>query len=146
MIIDRKLIASIFILIATILGIIFFLEIEFPIGLDGYFKASYYRQFGPLAICVELLLAGIYMLIKHAKSNFALALFGFTAMFDPVFNLLNLFTSLVPLYATIIFICCGIPALWLAFTNTYKLGRISPIAAISSFLFSISVEFFFTYM
>ena len=54
----RKYIALIFMLIALVLGIIFFLDIRFPTGLEHYFKASYYNQFGPIAICIELLIAG----------------------------------------------------------------------------------------
>jgi len=127
------------------LGIIFFYKISFPNGLEGYFKGEYYNQLGPLAISIELLIAGIYLFIKHSKANFTLALYGFTALLDPIFNLTGLFTSLVPLYATILFIFCAVIALWLAFSNTFKMGRVSLFGALSSFILGNAVELFFNY-
>jgi hypothetical protein len=140
---NRKIFAIILIIVAFVFGVKFFLEVEFPIGLEAYFKREYYGQFGPLAICIELLIAGIYLFVKHSKTNFTLALFGFTAILDPIFNLIGLFSSMVPLYATIIFVCCALLSLWLAFTDTFKLGRISFIGALISFILSNAVELFF---
>jgi hypothetical protein len=142
----RKIAASILILIALIFGIIFCLKIELSYHIEAYFKKEYYTQFGPLSISIELLIAGIYLFIKHAKTNFALALFGFTALLDPFFNLIGLFTSNVSIYAMVVFVCCGGFALWLAFTNTYKLGRISFIGAIVSFIIGTGIELFFNYL
>ena len=142
----RKILASIFILVPVVLGIIFFLEISFPIGLDAYFKSGFYNQFGPLAICVELLIAGLYLFIKHRKANFILALFAFTALLDPLFSTVGLFSSQVPVYAMIIFVCSALIALWLAFSNTFNLGRISFLGAFVSFLLGTAVELFFNYM
>ena len=142
----RKTIAAIFLLIALIFGIIFYQNLSIPSTLEGYFQSSYYNQLGPLTICVELLIAGIYLFIKHSKANFTLALFAFTAILDPVFNALGLFDSQIPLYATLIFIACALLALWLAFTNAFGLGRISFIGALGSFLLGTAVELFFNYM
>ena len=142
----RKIIASIFILIALIFGFIFCLKIELSYHIEAYFKKENYTQFGPLSISIELLIAGIYLFVKHAKTNFALALFGFTALLDLFFNLTGLFTNNTSIYAIMIFTCCGIFALWLAFTNTYKLGRISFLGAIVSFIIGTGVELFFNYL
>ncbi len=142
----RNLIAFLFIVIAVVLGTLFFLKINFPKGLEGYFKPDYYNQFGPLAICIELLIAGIYLFKKHSKTNFALALFGFTAILDPVFNLTGLFTSLVPTYATILFVVMALVALWLSFSNTFQMGRISLRAALLSFAMGTAIELFFNYL
>ncbi|CAN0570574.1 unnamed protein product, partial [Ectocarpus sp. 12 AP-2014] len=71
----RKGIALIFTIIALVLGVVFYLKIEYPENFIGYFKKSYYGQFGPLAIYLELLVAAIYIFVGHKKSNFALALF-----------------------------------------------------------------------
>jgi hypothetical protein len=142
----RKIIALLFIILALILSVIFYLEIQFPKGLEAYFKKEYYSQFGPLAISIELLIAGIYLFNKHAKVNFTLALFGFTALLDVVFNLLGLFTSMIPVYATVLFICCALLSLWLAFTDTFNLGRISFIGAVLSFILGNAVELFFNYL
>ncbi len=141
----RKIIALVFIILALVLGVIFYLDIDFPIGLEAYFKKEYYNQFGPLAICVELLIAGIYLFKQHANVNFTLALFGFTALLDPIFNSIGLFSSMVPLYATALFVCCALLSLWLAFSDTFKLGRISLIGAFASFILGNAVELFFNY-
>lgn len=140
---NRKILSISFIIIALIFGTIFFLDIKFPIGLEDYFTKDYYMQFGPLAISIELLIAGIYLFMKHTKANFTLALFGFTALLDPIFNLIGLFSSLVPLYATIIFIPCALVSLWLAFTDSFRLGRISFIWAFASFILGNAIELFF---
>ena len=142
----RKIIALLFIILALILSVIFYLEIQFPKGLEAYFKKEYYSQFGPLAISVELLIAGVYLFNRHAKVNFTLALFGFTALLDIVFNLLGLFTSLMPVYANVLFSCCALLSLWLAFTDTFNLGRISFIGAVLSFILGNAVELFFNYL
>ncbi len=142
----RKIIGLVFIILALVLGFIFFSNISFPKGLEAYFKTEYYSQFGPLAISIELLIAGIYLFIKHSKANFTLALFGFTALLDPIFNLTGLFTSIVPFYATVLFVCCAIIALWLAFSNTFKMGRISLLGALVSFILGNAVELFFNYL
>jgi len=141
----RKILASIFIILALILGVVFFLDIEFPIGLKAYFKKEYYNQFGPLAISIELLIAGIYLFIKDDKTNFALALFGFTVLLDSFFTLFGLFSSMIPIYAMVLFSCCAILALWLAFSDTFKLGRISFIGALISFILGNVIELFFNY-
>ena len=141
----RKVIAFVFIGIALVLGITFFLAIKFPIGIEGYFNLDFYNQFGPLAISVELLIAGIYLFFRHPKTNFTLALFAFTALLDPIFDFFGLFTSLVPVYATVLFISCAILSLWLAFTNTFNLGRISFLGALISFLLGNAIELFFNY-
>ena len=136
----QKIPATTFILIALWLGFDFY---EDPVGLGGYFEKDYFNQFGPLAICVELLVAGIHLFRNHSKANFTLALFGFTALLDPVFNALGLFTTNVPVYGTMLFIFCAIPALWIAFTNTFDLGRISWPKAAGSFALGVVVELFF---
>lgn len=141
----RKIIALVFIALSLVLGIIFFLDIEFPIGLADYFKRDYYNQFGPLAISIELLIAGSYLFVKHSKTNFTLALFGFTALLDPIFNILGLFSSNLPLYGTIIFVCCALLSLWIAFSNAFNLGRISFIATLARFLLGNMIELFFNY-
>ena len=142
----RKILALLFIILALILSVIFYLEIQFPKGLEAYFKKEYYSQFGPLAISLELLIAGVYLFNRHAKVNFTLALFGFTALLDVVFNLLGLFTSLMPVYANVLFSCCALLSLWLAFTDTFNLGRISFIGAVLSFILGNAVELFFNYL
>jgi len=142
----RKQIAVVFMLLAVVLATIFYFRVEFPQDLAGLFKKDYYGQFGPIAIAIELLVAGYYLFTRHEKANFTLALFGFTAVLDPFFNLVGLFPSQVPVYATVLFVICAVFSLWLAFTNTFKLGRISFWSALWSFLVGNAIELFFNYL
>lgn len=141
----RKLISLLLLLVGVVLSFVFILRIEFPQGFEAYFKREYYNQFGPLAISVELLIAGYYFFIGHKKTNFALALFAFTALLDPLFNQLGLFDSIVPLFGTIILSICGLLCIWLAFANPFKLKRLSRLVAILSLALGIFVELFFNY-
>lgn len=141
----RKIISLLLLIVGVTLSIAFILKIEFPQGFEAYFKREYYNQFGPLAISIELLIASYYLFIEHKKTNFALALFGFTALLDPLFNKIGLFNSIVPLYGTIILSICGILCLWFAFANTFKLKRLSNLTALSSIILSVFVELFFNY-
>lgn len=142
----RKTVSLVLMLIALVISIAFLLKIAFPQGFETYFRREYYNQFGPLAIGIELLIASYYLLIGHEKTNFALALFGFTALLDPFFDQIGLFESIVPLYGTIILSICALFCLWLAFKNSFKLKRISFIAAFASFILGSFVELFFNYL
>lgn len=141
----RKLISVLLLIVGVALSIAFILKIDFPQGLEGYFKRAYYNQFGPLVLSVELLIAGYYLFIGHKKTNFTLALFGFTALLDPIFNQMGLFNSIVPLYGTVILSVCALVCLWLAFKNTFKLKPLSPFTAILSAILGVVVELFFNY-
>ncbi|WP_073181213.1 hypothetical protein [Flagellimonas flava] len=132
--------------IAIVLGVLYYLSIQVPETFEGYFRREYYSQFGPLAISIELLVAGYYVFNKHSKANFSLALFGFTAILDPIFNLAGLFTSMVPIYAMVLFTVCALAALWLAFTNTFDLGKITLLGAIWGFILGNAIELFFNYL
>ena len=141
----RKIIAALFLIIAAVFGVVFYLEIEFPTTVQAYFKKGFYGQFGRLAISVELWQAGIYLFKQHSKANFALALFGFTVLLDSIFNLAGFLSNMLPVYAMIIFVCCALLALWLAFTDTFGLGRISVVGALLSLALGTAVELVFNY-
>ncbi len=140
-----KIIALLFMLLALGLGAVFYMDHTYPSEISGFFKKEYYGQLGPLAICVELFIAGLYLFRKLVKANFALALFGFTVVMDAVFNLFGIFSTQLPLYAMIIFWVCALLSFWLAFTDTFKMGKISWIGAIASFILGNAVELFFNY-
>jgi len=142
----RKTISLLLLIIALIISISFLLKIEFPQGIEAYFKQEYYTQFGPLVIGIELLIASYYLLVGDKKTNFALALFGFTALLDPIFDQIGLFESIVPLYGTIILSICALFCLWLAFKNVFKLKRITFISAFASFILGTFVELFFNFL
>ena len=142
----RKTIALLLLIIGLALSIAFITKIEFPEGFEAYFKREYYNQFGPLAISIELLIASYYLFIGHKKTNFTLALFGFTALLDPLFNQIGLFNSILPLYGTIILSVCALLCLWLAIVNKYKLKPLSNLGAIFSIILGVIVELFFNYL
>ncbi len=142
----RKTTALILLSIALGLSVIFLLNIEFPEGFAGYFKRAYYNQFGPLALSVELLIAGYYLFKADKNANFTLVLFGFTALLDPLFNVIGLFNSIVPLYATIVLAVCGIFCLRFAFVNTFKLKPLSPLLTLAGVVLAVLVELFFNYI
>ena len=142
----RKIISILLLIIGAALSVAFIVKIEFPQGFEAYFKREYYNQFGPLAISIELLIASYYLFIGHKKTNFTLALFGFTALLDPLFNQIGLFNSIVPLYGTIILSICALLCLWLAFANTFKLKCLSKLAAFFSIVLGVFVELFFNYL
>ncbi len=142
----RKIISFILFTVGASLSVAFVSMIEFPQGFEAYFKREYYNQFGPLAISIELLIASCYLFIGHEKANFTLALFGFTALLDPIFNQIGLFNSIVPLYGTVILSICAILCLWLSIANTFKLKRLSRLETILSVVLGIFVELFFNYL
>ncbi len=139
----RRPIALLFILIAVSLGILFYSKIVFPEDVRSYLRLGTYDQFGPLAISIELFFAGLYLLRKHEKTNFALAVFAFTALLDPFFNLTGIFTTMVPVYGTLLFVGCALISLWVAFSNAFGTGKISVLGAVGSFLFGLVIELFF---
>jgi len=142
----RRTIALSLLIIGLTLSVAFIMKIDFPKGFKLYFEREYYNQYGPLAISAELLFASYYLLIRHKKTNFTLALFGFTALLDPFFNQIGLFNSIVPLYGTIILAICAVLCLWLAFSNTFKLNRLSNLGALFSVVLGVIVELFFNYL
>lgn len=131
-----------FVLIGLAFSLLFFAQIEMPTDLRMYFRTGTYDRFGPLAISIEMLVAGCYLLFAQSKANFALAIFAFTALLDPIFNLTGIFTSLVPTYATLLFIFCALISLWISFTDTFNTGRLTLFSAVVSFLFSTAIELF----
>lgn len=143
---NRKFTSLALLFIALTISIALLSRIDFPQGLETYFKREYYKQFGPLAIGIELLIASYYLLIKHEKTNFTLALFGFTALLDPLFDQIGLVKSTTPLYGTIILSICAFFCLWIALKNIFNLKRISLIAVLASFSLGSFIELFFNYL
>lgn len=142
---NRKIISILLLTIGSLLSVAFILKIDFPQGFEVYFKREYYNQYGPLAISIELLMASYYLLIGDKKANFLLALFGFTALLDIVFHQVGLFTSIMPLYGSIILSICALLSLWFAFKNPFELKRLSYITTLLSVILAVISELFFNY-
>lgn len=142
----RKTIAISFFLIALVMGVvIFYFDLSFPKGLEGYFKKSYYGQFGALAIAIELMVASYYLFQGNKKANFYLALFGFTAVLDILFHISGFLTSNVPIYGMIMFGICAIISFYISFSNSFNLGKISLWGALLSFVMGNTIEWFFNF-
>jgi cbb3-type cytochrome oxidase subunit 3 len=139
----RKIISVLLLIVGVILSISFILKIQFPLGFEAYFKREYYKQFGPLVLSIELLIAGYYLFQEHKKANFTLALFGFTALLYLLFNQIGLFVSLMPLYGTIIISICALLCLWITFSNSFKLSPMTLLKTIVSFILGVFTELFF---
>lgn len=133
-------------LLALVLGVIFYFEIETPQSLWGYFERTYLGQFGPLTICVELLIAAYYLYIGHQKANFTLALFAFTVLLDIILSISGVFTSGVPIYGMVLFFITAIISLWISFTNAFELGKITLGATLFSFVVGVAIELYFNFV
>ena len=141
----RKTIAIFLLIVGAFLSVAFILNIDFPEGFETYFEREYYSQFGPLAISIELLIAGYYLFKEHETTNFTLALFGFTALLDTLFNQIGFFDSPMPIYGTIIFSICALLCLWMAFSNAFKLRSMTILKTIFSVILGVLTELFFNY-
>lgn len=141
----RKSIAITFSVIAMVMAIVFYLNLNLPKNIEGYFKKSYYGQLGALAIAVELAISAYYLFLGNNKANFYLALFGFTAILDLLLHISSLLTSNVPIYGMVIFATCAVAAFYIAFSNSFNLGKISLLGALLSFAMGNAIEWFFNF-
>lgn len=141
----RKILSIIYILSGIILLFIFYRDISFSITPDFYFNSEFYRQFGRVVLPVELTIAGLHLLIKHRKTNFAMGLFGFTAVLDPIFNYTGLFSTNIPIYGSIIFLCFAAISFKIVFSNAFETAKISMINLLVSFILGVIIELFFNY-
>ena len=141
----RKILSLAFIGVGIALCILFYAAVDLPEDLSAYFKIGFYGQFGHMAIAIELFVAGYHLFRNHPKTNFTMGLFGFTAVLDPIFTYLGIFTSNMSLYGTMIFLGFAIVAFWIAFTNAFGSGKISVLNIILSFSLGVIIELFFNY-
>ena len=136
----RKIIGITFSIIAVLSSIIFITQSNvsfdfkeyFDFSLKSYFSLAYLRQVTPLIISLILLYGGVLLIIKPSRSNPVLALFGFTVLEEVMFNWLNIITIELPIYIIAAFFFCALLALWIAFSNTINLKRLSFKEGLSS--------------
>ncbi|MDG2449298.1 MAG: hypothetical protein P8M34_06655 [Saprospiraceae bacterium] len=91
-------------------------------------------QFSPVIVSVMLLMGGVGLLSNHSKTNFALALFGHTALEEIIFDWLGIISHNLPLFAVALFFGCVVIALWLAYSNAFDLKRLSSKEVVLSLL------------
>ncbi|WP_422359995.1 hypothetical protein [Reichenbachiella sp.] len=76
----RKIIGMVLLAVALITLGIFITRTEFSFQLQAWLSFKYYMQFAPYFISVMLFYGGVYIMKENPKSNFALAIFGYTML------------------------------------------------------------------
>ena len=149
----RKIIGIIFSIIAVLFSTIFIIQSDlsidfkdyFDFSFKSYFSLEYLRQITPLILCLILLYGGLLLIIKPSKSNPVLALFGFTVLEEIVFGWLNIITINFPVYVIAVFLCCALLSLWIAYSNTINLKRLSFKEGVSSLILGTLINVFSFY-
>ncbi len=149
----RKIIGIIFSIIAVLFSTIFIIQSDlsidfkdyFDFSFKSYFSLEYLRQITPLILCLILLYGGLLLIIKPSKSNPVLALFGFTVLEEIVFGWLDIITINFPLVVIVVFFCCALLALWIAYSNTINSKRLSFKEGVSSLILGTLINLFSYY-
>jgi len=121
----RKIIGIVFIVVSLITFSIFITQTEFSIQLQAWISYKYYMQFAPHVISVMLFYCGLYLIQKNPKSNFAMAIFGYTIFELLVLDLVGISSNSFDTTTTVLFGCCAFGALWIAHANSFGLKRLS---------------------
>ena len=128
----RKFIGIVFLAVALITISIFISQTEFSIQLQDWISFKYYIQFAPYVISIMLFYCGLYLLKKHPKSNFTMAIFGYTIAELVILDLTGISSNNLGTSATILFGCCAIVALWIAHANSFSLKKLSLVEILIS--------------
>ena len=121
----RKIIGIVFLVASLITFSTFITRTEFSIQLQAWMSFKYYIQFVPYFISIMLFYSGLYLIRKNPKSNFAMAIFGYTIFELVALDWIGVLPNNLGTTATILFGCCAIVALWLAHANSFNLKRLS---------------------
>jgi hypothetical protein len=120
-----KVIGTVFITVAIITLGIFITQTEFSFQLQDWLSFKYYIQYSPYVISIMLLYGGWYIIRKHPKSNFAMAIFGYTMLEITALDWLGIVSNNLGTYPMLMFICCAITALWVSHANSFNLRKLS---------------------
>ena len=121
----RKIIGIVFLVVSLITFSIFITRTEFSIQLQAWISFKYYIQFAPYVISIMLFYSGVYLIRKDPKSNFAMAIFGYTIFELVILDWIGISSNNLGTITTIMFGCCAIAALWIAHANSFSLKRLS---------------------
>lgn len=121
----RKITGIVFLVASLITFSIFITQTEFSIQLQAWMSFNYYIQFAPYIISIMLFYSGLYLIRKNPKSNFAVAIFGYTIFELVALDWMGVLPNNLGTIATILFGCCAIAALWVAHANSFRLKRLS---------------------
>lgn len=137
----NKAIGSCFLVLALVFSMLIVRQTHFSIQLQHWFSLRYLAQLTPIIICAIFLTCSIFLLLKHTKTNAALALFGHGVSEEIAFSWFGLATTQLPNYAIIPLFGCSIVALWLAYSNRLKLKPVSlgdaALGIITGIMFSV---------
>ncbi len=121
----RKIIGTVFSAVALITLGIFIARTEFGFQLQAWLSFKYYLQFSPYVISVMLFYSGVYIIRKNLKSNFAMAIFGYTILEIIALDWMGIVTNNLGTYPTLMFIGCAVVALWVSHANSFHLKKLS---------------------
>lgn len=121
----EKIIGAVFSAIAIITLGIFITRTEFSFQLQAWLSFKYYIQFSPYVISIMLLYSGVYLIGKNPKSNFAMAIFGYTMLEITALDWMGIVPNNLGMYPTLMFLCCAIVALWISHANSFNLKKLS---------------------
>ena len=121
----RKIIGTAFTVVALITLGIFIARTEFTTQLQDWTSFKYYMQFAPYVISVMLIYSGVYLIRKNPKSNFALAIFGYTIFELVALDWIGILPNNLGTISTVMLGLCAIVALWIAHANSFSLKRLS---------------------
>ncbi len=121
----RKIIGTVFSAVAIITLGFFITRTEFSFQLQAWLSFKYYMQFSPYIISIMLLYSGVYIIRENPKSNFAMAIFGYTILEITTLDWMGIVSNNLGTYPTLMFICCAIVALWISHTNSFNLKKLS---------------------
>jgi len=128
----RKIIGIVFLVVSLITFSIFITRTEFSIQLQAWTSFKYYMQFAPHVISIMLFYSGVYLIRKNPKSNFAMAIFGYTILELVTLDWIGILPNNLGTTTTIMFGCCAIVALWIAHANSFSLKRLSWVEVLIS--------------
>ncbi|MFT4848391.1 MAG: hypothetical protein ACI83B_000922 [Sediminicola sp.] len=129
----RKIIGYTFSIIAVLFSLIVLINSDvnidfkeyFYFSIKSYFSLEYLRKITPLIICSILLYGGIILILKPPKINPVLALFGFTVLEKIAFSWFDIIAIGFPVYVVAVFFCCALISLWIVYSDTINLKRLS---------------------
>jgi hypothetical protein len=141
-------------LAGLVLTVYFAAQVNFSIRLESWLSQEYWVQFMPLVSGILLLIAGILSIFERPNANFTLVLFGHTISEEIIFGWLgltnfsaSLFSSIglkninFPDYAIFWFFGLSLISLFIAYTNTLNLRRISLKEGLVAAVIGVVVSF-----
>ncbi|MEP0365825.1 MAG: hypothetical protein ABJN36_10090 [Cyclobacteriaceae bacterium] len=121
----RKIIATAFTVVALITLGMFITRTEFTIQLQVWMSFNYYIQFSPYVISIMLFYSGVHLFRRNQKSNFAMAIFGYTIFEITALDWMGILSNNLSTFTTILYVCCAIVAMWVAHANPFALRKLS---------------------